>query len=82
MKRMKKAILLPVRYFAYRWRRTRTFYWAERKLSELRNVNVMPYLYYKWLFKVSMSLVEYRITRRLADQAIHTIPYNVRFSVA
>ncbi len=82
MKRLTKVIVTPIRYFAYCWNFTRAYYWADRKLEELRTVNVMPYFYYKWLFKISMNLSKYKITRQLADQAIHTIPYNVRFSVA
>ena len=82
MKRLKKAILLPVRYLAYRCNRLQTYYWADSKLYELRTVNVMPIIYYHWLFRVSMKLIKSAKTRPLADWAIHTIPYHVRFNVA
>ncbi len=82
MKRLKKAILLPVRRFAYRWNRTRLYYWAEQELSELRAINVMPRLYYKALYHGCMRLNESSSFRRLADKAIHTIPYQVRFDMA
>ena len=82
MKRLKKAILLPLRNLAYRWNRLRMYYWADAKLFELRAVNIMPTFYYRWLYRWSMSLMETRRFRRLAERAIHTIPYNVRFNVA
>lgn len=82
MKRLKKAILLPLRYSAHRWNRLRTYYWADNKLHELRSVYVMPTFYYRWLYQTSMRLAETRRFKRLADRAIHTIPYHVRFYVA
>lgn len=82
MDRLKKGILLPVRYFAYRWRLLRLFYWAESELYDLRSVTVMPIFYYHLLFRISMRLVEKKSFRQLADRAIHTIPYHVRFYVA
>lgn len=82
MKRLLKAILLPVRHLAYRWNRLRLYYWADNRLFELRAVNVMPLFYYRWLFNVSMRLTKSQRFRRLADRAIHTIPYHVRFNVA
>lgn len=82
MKRLKKALLLPVRYMAYRWNRLHLYYWAEAALFELRAVSVMPSFYYRWLYKMSMSLVRSKKFQRLADRAIHTIPYNIRFNVA
>jgi len=82
MKRLKKAILLPVRNMAYRLNRLHLYYWAEAELFELRTVNVMPSIYYQWLYKLSMSLVRSNKFRRLADRAIHTIPYNIRFNIA
>ena len=82
MKRLKKAILLPVRMFAYRWNRMKLYYWAEQELFEMRNVHVMPDFYYRWLFHFSMRIVHIDRFRRLADRAIHTIPYRVRFDVA
>lgn len=82
MKRLRKAILLPVRRCAYRWNRARLYYWAEQELSELRTINVMPRLYYKALYRGCMWLNDYSKFRRLADKAIHTIPYQVRFDMA
>ena len=82
MKRLKKAILLPVRSMAYRWNRLRLYYWVDEELYELRTVNVMPDFYYRWLYRVSMKLVDSNRLRRLADRAIHTIPYHVRFNVS
>jgi hypothetical protein len=82
MKRLKKAILLPVRHMAYRFNRLHLYYWAEAALFELRTVNVMPSIYYRWLYKVSMSMISSKKFQRLADRAIHTIPYSVRFNVA
>ena len=82
MKRLKKAILLQIRAFANRWNRNKIYYWAEWELHQLADVTIMPSTYYKWLFGVSMKLAEYKMTQRLADRAIHTIPLNIRFSVA
>jgi hypothetical protein len=82
MKCIKKAVLLPVRSMAYRWKRQRLYYWADRKLYELRAVCVMPLWYYRWLYHACVWLVEFRKFRRLADRTIHTIPYHVRFEVA
>ena len=82
MKRLRKAILLPVRRVAYRWNRLKLYYWAEQELYEMRNVHVMPKVYYRWLFRISMRIVHMDRFRRFADKAIHTIPYSVRFDVA
>ncbi len=82
MKRLKKAILLPVRRIAYRWNRLKLYYWADKELYAMRNVAVMPNLYYRWLFRISMRIVHVERFRRLADKAIHTIPYRVRFDLA
>lgn len=82
MRRLKKSILLPVRSFAYRWNRLKLYYWAEQELFELRNVHVMSEIYYRWLFKVSMRIVQIDRFRRFANKVIHTIPYRVRFNVA
>jgi len=82
MKRLIKAMLLPLRYTAYRCNRLRTYYWADNKLHELRSVHVMPEFYYRWLYQTCMRLAETRKFRRLAERAIHTIPYHVRFHVA
>lgn len=82
MKRLKKAILLPVRKVAYRRNRLKLYYWADNELSELRNVHLMPRFYYRWLFQISMRMVQIERFRRFADKAIHTIPYRVRFELA
>ena len=82
MKRIKKLALMIIRTAAYRKNRIRTYYWAERQLQDLQPVFVMPDLYYRWLFSVSMRLVRFDMFRKLADQAIHTIPYHVRFNLA
>lgn len=82
MKRLKKFILLQIRAFAKRWNRNKLYYWAEWEIHTLADVTIMPSTYYKMLFGVSMKLVKYKMTRRLADRAIHTIPLNIRFSVA
>ena len=82
MKRLKKAILMPLRNFAYRRNRLKLYYWAEQELFGIRNVNLMPKFYYRWLFKISMRIVHIDRFRRFADKAIHTIPYDVRFDVA
>jgi hypothetical protein len=82
MKRLKKAILLPLRKIAYGCNRLRLYYWAEEKLCDLKDVNVMPSFYYSWLYHVCMRLVKSRKFKRLANRMIHTIPYHVRFKVA
>lgn len=82
MKPIKKAVLLPVRKIAYQWKCLRLYYWADRKLLELQAVCVMPRWYYRWLYHSCVWLVGFKKFRRLADRAIHTIPYHVRFEVA
>lgn len=82
MKRIKKATLLIIRNRAYRWNFLRTYYWADGRLSELSHFTLMPHFYYRCLFSISMKLVDFNKFQRLADKAIHTIPYHVRFSVA
>jgi hypothetical protein len=82
VKLLRKAILLQVRIFAHRWNRLKLYYWAEEELFELRNVHVMPTFYYRWLFHFSMRIANTDRLRRLADKAIHTIPYSVRFDLA
>lgn len=82
MKRLKKAILLPVRFMAYRLNGLRLYYWSEQELYDLRTVYVMPELYYRGLFHVCMRMASTKTMRRLAHRAIHTIPYHVRFRVA
>ena len=82
MKRLKKAVLLPVRNLAYRRKYLRLFYWSERKLLDLQAVCVMPQWYYRGLYHTCLWLVAFNPFRRLADRAIHTIPYHVRFQMA
>ncbi len=82
MQRLKKAILLAVKDFAYRWNRLKLYYWVEQELFELRNVYVMPDFYYRWLFHFSMRIVHVDRFQRFADKAIHSIPYHVRFDLA
>lgn len=82
MNRVKKAALLPVRKVAYQCRYLRLYYWAERHLYDLRAVCVMPGWYYRWLYHACLWLVAFESFRRLADRAIHTIPYGIRFEMA
>lgn len=82
MRRIKKSILIPMRYLAYHLNRLGVYYWADQQLYELREVVVMPEFYYRMLFRVSMRLAQIHGFARLADKAIHTIPYHVRFHVA
>lgn len=82
MKRLKKAMLLTLRHTAYRWHRLRTYYWADNKLHELGSVYVLPKFYYRWLYHTCMLLAKTKCFRGLADRAMHTIPYHVRFHVA
>ena len=82
MKRIKKATLLIARSISYRYNFLKLYYWAEVELVELQSVSLMPQLYYRWLFQTSMRLVKYNQFQRLADKAIHSIPYHIRFEVA
>ncbi len=82
MKRLKKAVLLPIRHMAHRWRRLSLYYWAERQLFDLQAVWVMPIWYYRWLFHTCMWMVDFKICQRVVNRAIHTIPYPVRFEAA
>lgn len=82
MKRLKKAMLMPLRNLSYRWNHLGVYYWTETRLYELRTVNIMPELYYRWLFRFSMRMVELGRFRRLADRVIHTIPFHIRFTMA
>ena len=82
MKRLKKAILSQVRNFAYRRNHLRLYYWAEHALFDMRQVNVMPDFYYRWLFRLSMRIIHVDRFQRFANKVIHTIPYHIRFNVA
>lgn len=82
MKRMKKALLLPIRSMAYSRKYLRLFYWADIRLYEMRTVCVMPRWYYCWLYNASMSLINAGRLKRLANRMIHTIPYHLRHEMA
>lgn len=82
MKRMKKAMLLPIRGLAYHWKFLRLFYWSEKELFELRTVCCMPIQYYRWLYRVCLWLIGFSQLRKLANKAIHTIPLQVRFALS
>jgi len=82
MKRMKKALLLQVWRLARHWKKKRLYYWADRNLFDLRSVCVMPRCYYHWLYRTCMHLAAAGKCLRLADRAIHTIPYQIRFEMA
>ena len=81
MKHMKKPVLMPDRSLAHRWMRQRLYYWTDRKLYGLLAVCVMPLRYHRWLYYACLWLVEFRKFRRLADWAILTIPYHIRFDM-
>lgn len=80
--RLKKAVLLVIRKMALREGFTALYYWADLELFRLRMVYVMPDLYYRWLYHTCMWLVEHRKYMKLADMAIHRIPFHIRFEVA
>jgi hypothetical protein len=82
MKRIKKALLLPLRNMAYSRKHLRLFYWADMRLYELRMVYIMPRWYYCWIYHTSMSLINAGKLMRLANHMIHTIPYHVRHEMA
>ena len=80
--RLKKAALLVVRKMTQRNRFLALYYWADLELYRLRMVQVMPNIYYRWLYHTCMWLVERRKFKKLADIAIHRIPFHVRFELA
>ena len=82
MKALKKAILLPLRATAYRWKLSKIYYWSENELSALRGVYIMPGFYYRCLYHICLWIVSFNTCRRIADRMIHTIPYHVRFKIA
>jgi hypothetical protein len=82
MRRLKKAFLLIVRTITYRKNMARLYYWAEAEMVELNSVHLMPRFYYRWLFQACMRLVNVRHCHRLAERAIHSIPYHIRFEMA
>jgi hypothetical protein len=82
MRRLRKAILLPVRAVAQHLNLTRLYYWSEHELSQMVHVHVFPGWYYFCLYHCCLWVVRYKACRRAADWAIHTIPYHVRFKIA
>ena len=82
MNRLKKAALLAVKGISYHVRIMRLYYWSEEELYPLRAVVIMPNVYYRWLYRVCVWMLDFRKFRRLADMAIHTIPYHIRFEMA
>lgn len=82
MKRLQKALPLPVRNLAYRRKYQRLSYWVDRRLHGLQPVCVMPQWYYRLLYVACMRLVAINHCKRFADRAIHTIPYHLRFQMA
>lgn len=82
MRRMKKGMLLGLRFIAYHLGYHRLFYWTEKKLFELKSVNAMPDGYYCFLYRVGMRLVQEKKLLRIADWMIHRIPINVRCNLA
>lgn len=82
MNRLKKIALLPVKRISYQMRFMHIYYWSEDRLYPLRVVCVMPKFYYIMLYRLCLWMVDFRIFRRLACIAIHTIPYHIRFEVA
>jgi hypothetical protein len=82
MNRLKKIALLPVTRISYHMRLMRLYYWSEEGLYALRAVVIMPQFYYRWLYRLCVWMAHFRPFRRLADTAIHTIPYHIRFEVA
>lgn len=82
VKRLGKAILLPLRRLAFRCKFSKLYYWSEGKLDSLCSVYVLPFWYYRRLYHACMWLAAIRPFQRVADRAIHTIPYHVRFEMA
>lgn len=79
---MKKAVLLAIRKTAQRVGFQTLYYWSDLTLLQFRGVCVMPDFYYRCLYNACMWLVEHRKLKKLANMAIHTIPYHIRFEVA
>lgn len=82
MNRLKKVALLPVQRISYHMGLLRLYYWSENTLYPLRAVHVLPKFYYRWLYRLCIWMVDFRKLRQLANIAIHTIPYHIRFEVA
>jgi hypothetical protein len=82
MQRLHKAVLLQLRNLAYQWKLLRLYYWADMKVYELRTVCVLPNWYYRRLYHACVWLIGLRKFQRLANRAIHSIPFHVRFELA
>lgn len=82
MKPMKKAFFLLIRVTMHYCKWLRLYYWSEFNLHELRGTYVMPRAYYHWLYHTCMWLIRFKRFHRIADRAIHTIPYCIRFHEA
>jgi hypothetical protein len=82
MKRIRKLALLQIRSLSLRYNRPKLYSWAELKLIDLRAVTVLPEFYYCFLFRLCMLFVNIDHFQMVADRAIHTIPYHVRFNIA
>ena len=82
IQRLSKAALLPVRRLAHQKKWTALYYWSDHKLEPLRAVYILPLWYYRRLYQACMWLVAVQHMQKLADRAIHTIPYHIRFEVA
>jgi len=80
MKRLQKACLIQVRKYSYRFKLLLPiYYWADLKLYELKNVQVMPTCYYRCVFGVCMICVRHNHFVKFAHTMIHKIPYHLRF---
>jgi len=82
MNRLKKIALLPVKRISYHVRFLHLYYWSEESLYPLRAVAIMPKFYYRWLYRLCVWMLDFRKFRWLANMAIHTIPYHIRFEEA
>lgn len=82
MNRLKKIALLPVNKISYRIGFLRLYYWSEKRLYPLTAVYIFPKFYYRWLYQLCVWMVACKKYRRIANRAIHTIPYHFRFEFA
>jgi hypothetical protein len=80
--RLKKAALLTMRKIARHLGFLALYYWSDIALLQFRAVCVMPNCYYRCLYGACMWMIKHRKLGKLANMAIHTIPYHVRFQVA
>jgi hypothetical protein len=82
MQKLRKATLLMIRAAANRWNLNRLYYWSEQELTQMVYVHLFPGWYYHCLYHACMRVVKYKAFRRMANWAIHTIPYHERFKIA